>query len=151
MNQLHPASLQAAHAAAQARFSHRIAALLDEQTETLGADLVSRLEFARSSALQRARSARARTAGQRLGTTAGGAAILGFDGGRGATGWWMRLASLAPLIALVAGLVVIQQAQTRAQVSVAAEVDAALLSDDLPPTAYGDAAFGEFLKLPPRN
>ena len=31
----------------------------------------------------------------------------------------------------------------------AAEVDAALLADDLPPEAYTDPGFGEFLKAPP--
>ena len=30
-----------------------------------------------------------------------------------------------------------------------AEIDAALLADDLPPKAYSDAGFAEFLKTPP--
>ena len=55
---------------------------------------------------------------------------------------------MLPALALVAGLVLIQRWQDNAQVSVAAEVDAALLSDDLPPNAYSDAGFAEFLKTP---
>jgi hypothetical protein len=34
------------------------------------------------------------------------------------------------------------------QIQAAAEVDAVLLADDLPPEAYADPGFGEFLKLP---
>ena len=58
---------------------------------------------------------------------------------------------MLPLLALVGGLVLIQHSQTRAQIRTAAEVDAALLADDLPPAAYGDDGFVEFLKTPPRE
>jgi hypothetical protein len=61
------------------------------------------------------------------------------------------VASVLPLLALVVGLILIQRWQTTAQISVAAEVDAALLADDVPPTAYRDAGFIEFLKTPPRE
>jgi hypothetical protein len=54
-----------------------------------------------------------------------------------------------PLVALVAGLVMIQNWQTRTQISVAAEIDEALLGDDLPINAYRDPGFAEFLKAPP--
>jgi hypothetical protein len=60
--------------------------------------------------------------------------------------WWLRLASALPLFALVAGLLLIQESNTRAQIRAAAEIDAALLADDLPPSAYSDPGFGEFLK-----
>ena len=74
-----------------------------------------------------------------------GAAILGFSRSR----WWLRIASALPLVALVAGLLLIQDSQYRSQISVAAEVDAALLGDDLPLNAYRDAGFVEYLKAPP--
>ena len=45
----------------------------------------------------------------------------------------------------------IQDWQNRTQISVAAEVDAALLGDDLPLNAYSDAGFVEFLKAPPER
>ena len=60
----------------------------------------------------------------------------------------VSLGSALPLIALVAGLILIQRGHVNAQIATAAEVDAALLADDLPPTAYGDAGFVEFLKVP---
>jgi hypothetical protein len=55
-----------------------------------------------------------------------------------------------PLLALVCGLIVIQKMQAASQIAVAAEVDAALLSDELPPSAYGDAGFAEYLKTTSR-
>jgi hypothetical protein len=54
-----------------------------------------------------------------------------------------------PLLVLALGLYLIQQEHGRSQVSAAADVDAILLADDLPPDAYSDAGFLEFLKLPP--
>jgi uncharacterized protein DUF3619 len=147
MNQLQPSPPPAtARELAEARFAGLVVARLNEDTDRLGGDIGTRLRFAREQALEQARLARPASAAANLGTTAGGAALLG----RG-KGWWVKLASLAPLAMLVFGLLLIQQWQTRAQISVAAEVDAALLSDDLPPSAYSDAGFVEFLKSPPHE
>jgi len=133
----------AAADALQARFALRVTARLTEHSQNLGADVTERLRFAREQALERARATRAAEAPSQVGVTRAGAAILG-----GGSGWWLKIASVLPALALVAGLVLIQRLQDNAQVSVAAEVDAALLSDDLPPTAYSDAGFAEFLKTP---
>jgi hypothetical protein len=59
---------------------------------------------------------------------------------------WLRLASALPLVVLVAGLVLIQQYHDREQITAAAEIDSALLADELPPAAYGDPGFSEFLR-----
>lgn len=127
----------------QTRFGLRVAARLTERSQDLDADVTERLRFAREKALERARATRTAEATTSLGVTRAGAALLGAGGG-----WWLRIASVLPALALVAGLVLIQRWQDSTQVSVAAEVDAALLSDDLPPTAYSDAGFAEFLKTP---
>ena len=76
----------------------------------------------------------------------GGAAVLGGPGGGDVTPWWLRLSALVPLAVLLAGLVLIDSQYTRAQVEAAAELDAAILADDLPPEAYRDPGFVEFLK-----
>ena len=147
MNPFHPSSLVADREVAQARFARQIVARLDEDAERVGGDVAERLRFARERALARAQLVRSPTSAAptpKVGITAAGAALLGG-------GWWVKLASIAPLVALVCGLVVIQKLQTTAQISVAAEVDAALLADDLPPNAYSDAGFVEFLKSPPRE
>lgn len=149
MNQLtHPIPAFGAHnsgatplgaaEAMQARFALRVAARLTERSQDLGPDVTERLRFAREQAL-----ARARSAGAPVTVARSGAVMLGSG-----SGWWLKIASVLPALALVAGLVLIQRWQDNAQVAVAAEVDAALLADDLPPTAYSDAGFAEFLKTP---
>jgi len=129
--------------AREARFAYRIAARLNERADTLDGDIAERLRFAREKALECARSARTAESRSVVGISASGAALLG-----GSTGWWVKLASVLPLLALAAGLLLIQHMHQTAQISVAAEIDAELLADDLPPAAYSDAGFVEFLKTP---
>jgi hypothetical protein len=136
-----PAAAQppvSAHEALQARFALRIAAALTEQTAELDLDITERLRFARENALARARHAASGAASQPASATSS----------RWNSGRWLKLASVLPAIAVIAGLLLIQRWQDSTQISTAAEVDAALLSDDLPPTAYSDAGFVEFLKSP---
>lgn len=139
--------------AVQARFGRHIAARLTERAAQVGPDIGERLRFAREKALERARECRhveaaPATRSARVGATLGGAALLG---GRGPSGWWLKAASVMPAFALAAGLFLIQRSQDNAQISTAAEVDAALLADDLPPQAYSDAGFAEFLKSSSSN
>ena len=138
------AAQPAALDALQSRFALRVAARLTERSQDLQADVGERLRFAREKALEQARASRTASSTPALGVTASGAALLGRVG----SGWWMKLASVLPVLALITGLVLIQQSQTNDQISVAAEIDAALLADDLPPKAYSDAGFAEFLKTP---
>ena len=126
----------------QARFAMRVTARLNEQSQSVSADIGERLRFAREQALVRAVAARAAVIAQPHVAVSGGAALLG--GG----GWWLKAGAFLPLLALVGGLLLIQYWQTEAQISVAAEVDTALLGDSVPPTAYSDAGFVEFLKTP---
>lgn len=147
MNNSHSTRLGALDAdALQARFARRVAARLHEQAERAGSDIDERLRFARGQALERARAARA-TAPQPAPAAFGGP-TLALSGGMGGTRWWTRLAALVPVLLLIAGLVAIQQRHSQAQIDAAAEIDAALLSDDLPPTAYTDPGFVEFLRAP---
>jgi Protein of unknown function (DUF3619) len=130
--------------ALQARFALRVAARLTEQSMDLGDDVTERLRFAREKALERARAVRGAESASPVGVSRGGAGLLGRLG----SGWGVKIASVLPAIALVAGLVMIQRVQDNASIATAAEVDAALLSDDLPPAAYSDAGFAEYLKTP---
>ncbi len=129
--------------ALESRYALRLTAHLSEQALAVGPDVSERLRIGRERALDRARQLRAaQAAPARSGVSAAGAAILG--GG----GWWARLSLVVPLIALLVGLVLIQQTHLDEQISAAAEIDAALLADDVPPTAYRDPGFLEFLKTP---
>ncbi|WP_314323494.1 DUF3619 family protein [Comamonas aquatica] len=75
-------------------------------------------------------------------------AILGTLGGPrdSAPLWLQRLLTALPLVALVAGLAFIGAEQdSRATVDVA-EVDAALLTSELPPAAFTDPGFQQYLQ-----
>jgi hypothetical protein len=124
--------------ALESRFALRVSAALDERADEFDADIQERLRFAREQALSRARAVRgaAEVSGR-----PGGSAVLGG-------GWWFKLASTVPLAALVAGLLLISEWHTSEQVAAAAEIDAALLADELPLRAYNDPGFVEFLKRP---
>lgn len=60
--------------------------------------------------------------------------------------WWTWGASAFPLLALVVGLVAITQWQAEAWADEVAEIDAALLTDELPTAAYTDPGFRQFLQ-----
>lgn len=104
---------------------------------------------------ERLRAARARAVAHRrkpivarpvvVSGTSGGAAALGLSAGE--PGFWGRLASALPLVALAAGLVAINVIQNENRAEEVAEVDAALLTDALPPSAYADPAFMQFLAI----
>jgi hypothetical protein len=130
----------------EARLGSRLASALSAQS--LSHDVGERLRVAREQALARAREVRrtvpAGAGASVLGVSAGGAAVLG-----GFVPWWQRAASVLPLVVLVAGLVAIDQFAVREQVMTAADIDAQLLSDDLPPAAYSDPGFAEFLRTGP--
>lgn len=123
----------------------RLTALLNQSAETLPHDITERLRFSRERALAKVQRTQpvlqaAPVAAAWVGR-AGPAAVMG-----GPPSVWLRLASLMPLVMLAAGLVMIQHHHDMQQIAVAAEIDSALLADDLPPAAYRDPGFGEFLR-----
>jgi len=72
--------------------------------------------------------------------------FAGFSAGDNGAGFWGRLASAALMLVLVAGLVAIDVVQDNDRATEVAELDAALLTDDLPPEAYADPGFLQFIK-----
>jgi hypothetical protein len=126
------------------RFVSRLAAGLTERAAATPHDISERLRFAREKALAQAREARKTVAAPAVLVAGSSSAVLG-----GGPAWWHRVASLLPLVVLVGGLLVIRDRMAVEQVKAAAEIDAILLADDLPPEAYSDPGFGEFLKAPP--
>lgn len=130
--------------ALQARFALRVASRLAEQADTLPHDLRERLRVAREQAVARARQVRrAEAAPTAVQVSTGGSVALGQP-----PSGWVRLAAALPLMVLVLGLLLIQHLHDQAEIHAAADVDAALLADDLPPEAYGDPGFVEFLRQP---
>jgi Protein of unknown function (DUF3619) len=129
--------------ALESRFAYRLVARLSDGAAQVEPDVAERLRFARDKALERARLARASVSVPALASAGAGGGTVS-DG----SGWWIKLASALPLVALAAGLLLIEHWQSNAQIAAAAEIDANLLADDLPPGAYSDPGFVEFLKTP---
>ena len=136
------------HGSLESRLSARFAAALSEQSATLPHDIGERLRVMREQAVTRAHQVRRPAELSRapaLLVDSSGNARLGGD----PASWWMRLASLVPLVILAAGLLLVQDLTDREQVLAAADIDAVLLADELPPSAYTDPGFREFLKSAP--
>lgn len=132
--------------ALEARLAQRIVNDLNAQAEALAPDAKERLRFAREQALSRAQRRRPAMTGDTVGLARSGASlVLGSF-----VPWLQRAASVLPLLLLLGGLVAIQQWTTREQVRAAAEIDTLLLADALPPSAYGDPGFAEFLRSDPQ-
>ncbi len=130
------------HLSAQDRYGRQLAARLDAAAAALPYDISERLRFARLQALEKYRDIQVReSASLAMG---GGVAALG--GGEEERGLWPRLVSLIPLLALIAGLVAIQVMGSDQIAEELAEIDEAILTDDLPPDAYADPGFAQFLK-----
>lgn len=121
----------------ETRLAARVTALLSEPSQSLAPDVIERLRFARERALAQARVARETAVVHQ-----GGAAVMGRLGG-----WWSRLGAVVPVVALVVGLMAVNQWNQSERAHAAAEIDAVLLSDQLPPSAYADPGFVAFLKL----
>lgn len=126
------------------RFAQRVTARLSDGTSDLPYDISERLRAARMQALARRKKPLAILRHAPALVQAGHSAVLG--GGKGGVRWWESLLSAVPIMALLAGLVVINLDFDEAGALEVAEVDAALLADDLPPAAYSDPGFVQFLK-----
>ena len=126
----------------QDSFGRLVAARLAEGTSELAYPVSERLRAARMQAVARRKGVKLQTAATV--SMQGGAAALTF--GDEGQSFWNRIASVLPLIALACGLVLIHTIENDRRASELAEVDAALLTDDLPPAAYADPGFIQFLK-----
>ncbi|WP_137893549.1 DUF3619 family protein [Ramlibacter sp. 2FC] len=137
MTNRHPAESQ------QDRYALRLAARLSEGSQNLPYEISERLRAARMQALARRKLMKTRTASE-VALSGGGATLtLGDEG----LNLWSRLGALLPLIALAAGLFAINLVQDDDRAREMADVDAALLTDDLPPDAYTDPGFLQFIKV----
>lgn len=147
---MNPRSRLSDHQALEARLAARLSAGLTERAQQLPHDIGERLRAAREQALARAVEVRrlapqprAASESRVVGVTANGLALMG-----GTPAWWQRAAAVVPLLVLVFGLLLIQRQGELEQVRAAAEVDSQLLADDLPPDAYTDPGFAQFLREP---
>lgn len=116
--------------------AYKVRHALNEQLDSLPDATTSRLASARAAALARKKADAPRSVQQKKSST-----FSGMFSGSG----WGRVAVAVPLCALVAGLSGIYQHEQKQHIAEIAELDAAVLSDELPLTAYLDDGFNAYL------
>jgi len=130
------------------RFARRVTARLSENNQSMAYDISERLRAGRERALSERR--REVLVHHRVTASAvqsqGGVATMGAPQRHG---WWRSALTAMPLAALAVSLAVFITSQTDFGTHEVAEVDAALLTDDLPPSAYADPGFVQFIQTPP--
>lgn len=135
------------------RIARRITARLGDGEALLPYDITERLRAGRERALsvrrRELRAAPLQTASATQAQAQGGTLTLG-SGDEGGT-WWRALISAVPVLALIVGLVVVNVQTDQTGLTEVAEVDTALLTDDLPPAAYADPGFIQYLKTSATN
>lgn len=119
-----------------------IAVRLQEGSDALPHDISERLKVARMQALAKRKT---------VVETANDAVVLGagqasLQMGSGLRNLWTQLGSWLPLLALITGMLVIGVMQDDSRARELADVDAELLTDSLPPAAYTDPGFAQFLR-----
>ena len=127
----------------QERFALKAASYLTAGTADLPYEISERLRAARAQAVSKRKIAFGQTAGSVVSTGSSAALTWGSNDG---LKWWSRIGSVVPLIALVVGLLTINSVQSDNRAREVAEVDSALLTDELPPAAFADPGFVQFLK-----
>ncbi len=124
------------------QFGRASAALLTQGAQSLPAGIKDRLHAARMKALSV----------RKLEKVFAQKPVLAGSMGNYSSGsnpLWDTVGWVAPLVVLVFGLIGIAQWQNDSRIIDIAEVDAALLTDDVPPDAYADSGFLAFLKNGP--
>ena len=124
------------------QFGRASAALLNEGAQVLPKNIKEHLYAARMKAISVKKAEKALVQKSVL------AGITG-NWSFGSNSRWDSVGWMAPLVVLVFGLIAIAQWQDDSRINDIAEVDAALLSDDVPPDAYADSGFMAFLKNGP--
>ena len=124
------------------RMGSQLAQLLTQASGNLPHDLTERLRVARQQAL----AVRKPEPAPKTQIVAQGNSLTLAGPPSEGLGLWSILGSALPLLALLVGLITVQWLDKQQTVSELAEIDTALLVDDLPPAAYSDPGFIQFLR-----
>lgn len=127
----------------QEKLGRSIAYRLSDASDNLPSDISERLKAARMLAIGKRRLVKRQFVAATVGNAGSATLRLGGDD----RNLWNRIASVLPLLALIAGLLAISAIQDQNRASEIADVDTELLSDDLPPSAYTDPGFAHFLSM----
>ena len=127
----------------EGRLGRKIVARLADTTENLPHDISERLKIARVQALAKRKITRLQNVSE-LAVSTGSTAT---HSGGGDSNLWIRIASVLPLLALIAGLFAISAVVDTDRTNDMATIDTELLTDELPPDAYTDPGFAQFLRM----
>jgi len=132
------------------RYAYKVRNALNESAEQISPEIAHRLENARKIALNHRKVSQvkvAQVAAKNASVNADGSLTLGGGFGSGFKGMWAQLLAYAlPIAVLVFGLVGIVNFEQQNRITDLAEIDTAMLTDELPPQAYLDKGFKAFLK-----
>ena len=149
----------------EARFGYRAAARLSESADALPHDVCERLKVARANAMARRKVTKTNT----VSTTAGAVEVsVNADGSLNANGafggsegdksgdkrqrgqksgaWTFFVEWALPVLVISAALIGLSEWNQSNQIASTADMDAAVLADELPTQAYTDPGFAQFLK-----
>lgn len=127
----------------QERFARKAVSYISHSTADLPHDITERLRAARFQAVSKRKILKNQTAVALV--SQGSSAALTW-GREESSGWWTRFGVVLPMVALVVGLFTINMVQSDNRAQEVADVDVALLTDTLPPEAFSDPGFIQFLK-----
>jgi len=118
-------------------FAYKVRHALNERLDQLPASTTDRLAAARKAAFSRKKAHSPVRASQRQ--------LAGNIGAFFSSSMLGKMAIVVPLLALVVGLASIYEYEEQQRIAELAELDAAVLSDELPLTAYLDQGFNAYL------
>lgn len=123
-------------------FAYRVRHALNEKLDDLPASTTERLAAARKAALARKKA----HVEVRVARTAPALAGSGTAGFGHAFGWMNRFSVALPLVLMLCGMVGVYQYEQQQSIAELAELDAAVLSDELPLSAYLDHGFNAYIE-----
>ncbi len=122
-------------------FAYKVRHALNEKLDDLPASTTDRLAAARKLAISRKKADAPAAVAVRKDVLAGIASHLLVE----PLSWLGRMSVIIPLLLLVGGMVGIYQFEQEQHIAELAEIDAAVLSDELPLSAYMDHGFNAYL------
>lgn len=122
-------------------FAYKVRRALNESVENIPEVTIARLSNARKIALSRKKQESTVAVFSPKGILAGN---TGFSF-QGPNSWFGKLGVALPMLVLIVGLFGIYEYEQKQRINDLAEIDAAVLVDELPPDAYLDTGFSAYL------
>lgn len=123
-------------------FAYKVRHALNERLDHLSVGVTDRLAQARHAAVKRKRKDSPLKVLVRQNAFAGNVGAFFND----RLEWFRRMGISLPALVLVCGLMGLYQYEEQRQIRETADIDVAVLSDELPPSAYADAGFKAYLE-----